>query len=375
MERVAAVKCSSYQTEEVYQAAKEAICRIGLVIPAHKTVLIKPNIMSQNRPDQHTITHYSLVDALCRILREANCKILIGESISFYQNGLTRKAFKKAGIEEIAKKYGATLIAFEEESLIRVDKNIEGLKELYLPKILLDVDLVIDACKLKTHGAMRLSGALKNLYGCLPGGYKQRIHRWTSNEFELSDVIIDIHKIVKPGLSIMDAVVSLDGGPTALGRPVATSRIFASENAAALDVVASRMIGYQAEELPILIRAKERGLLENFHDIEILGNVDSFSFKKLVNADFERPSNPDSIFVKNTYVDLLIDDAKCTKCKKCIAACPTGAIKEADGKTVIDAAECINCYYCMSVCPENAIKIKASVLNQLMRVLRWVFRL
>jgi uncharacterized protein (DUF362 family)/NAD-dependent dihydropyrimidine dehydrogenase PreA subunit len=375
MEKVSAVECRSYETEEVYQAVKEAIERIGFVIPENKTVLIKPNILTQNRPEQHTITHYSVIDALCRILKERNCVIQIGESISFYQDGLTRKAFKISGIEEVASKYGALLIAFEEMPLVRISEDIEGLPELYIPRVLLDADMVIDACKLKSHGGLRLSGAVKNMFGCLPGGYKQKIHRWTGDEFELSDVFIDIHKIVKPALSVMDAVMSLDGGPTALGRPVKTSRILASENAAALDIAAAKMIGYRPEELPILLQAKKRGMIADFDDVEILGDTGSVTFKKLVKEDLNRRSDKNSMFVKDTYVGLSVDESICSMCKKCIAACPSGAITEKEGKIFLNEDTCISCYYCLSVCPENAIRIRPSFLNLFIRSVRWILKL
>ncbi|HEY5557936.1 DUF362 domain-containing protein [Acetobacterium sp.] len=375
MEKVSAVECTSYETEEVYQAVKEAIQRIGFVIPEHKTVLIKPNLLTQNRPEQHTITHYSLIDALCRILSEKNCEILIGDSISFYQQGLTRKAFATSEIDVVANKYGATLIAFEEEQVVRITRDIRSLKELYVPKILLEADMVIDACKLKTHGSLRLSGAIKNMFGCLPGGYKQKIHRWLDDEFELSDVFMDIHRVVKPALSIMDAIVGLDGGPTALGRPVKVSRIIASSNAVALDVIVAKMIGYDPEKLPILLQAKKRGMIENFEDIQVLGEIGPIKFKKLVKKDLNRIFNKDSIFVKDTYVDLSIDDSKCTRHKSCIYACPVDAIKEVDGKIVLDTSVCINCYYCTFVCPEKAIKFMPSPTNKFIRAVRWIGRL
>jgi len=375
MEKVSAVECTSYETEEVYLAVKEAIQRIGFVIPEHKTVLIKPNLLTQNRPEQHTITHYSLIDALCRILSEKNCKILIGDSISFYQQGLTRKAFATSEIDVVANKYGATLIAFEEEQVVRITRDLRGLKELYVPKILLEADMVIDACKLKTHGSLRLSGAIKNMFGCLPGGYKQKIHRWLDDEFELSDVFLDIHRVVKPALSIMDAIVGLDGGPTALGRPVKVSRIIASSNAVALDVIAAKMIGYDPEKLPILLQAKKRGMIKNFEDIQVLGEISPIKFKKLVKKDLNRTFNKDGIFIKDTYVDLSIDDSKCTRHKSCIYACPVDAIKEVHGKIVLDTSVCINCYYCTFVCPEKAIKFMPSPTNKFIRTVRWIGRL
>ena len=375
MVKLAAVECKTYDTEEVFTAVKEALHRIDFVIPDNITVLIKPNIMSQNKPEQHTITHRSMVEALCRILQERNCRILIGESISFYQGGLTRKAFKTSGLEEVAGRYGASLIAFEEVPLVRVSEGLFGLEELYVPRIILEADMVINACKLKTHSSMRLSGAVKNMFGCLPGGYKQKIHLWLSNEFELADVFIDIHNIVKPALSIMDAVVSLDGGPTAMGKHVKTDRILASVNAVAVDITAAKMIGYEPAELPILVTAIKRGMIKSFEDVQVLGDIVPVKFKRLVKADPGRPFNKNSIFIKETYVDLAIDNTKCTKCEKCIGACPVGAIGAAGGRIVLDKEGCISCYYCLSVCPDKAIRIMPSGMNKLIRTARFFLRL
>jgi uncharacterized protein (DUF362 family) len=49
--------------------------------------------------------------------------------------------------------------------------------------------------------------------------------------------------------------------------------IFASTNAAAIDIIAAEMIGYEAGELPILIQARKRGMIESFEDIPSPMNV------------------------------------------------------------------------------------------------------
>lgn len=398
MEKVAAVKCQSYELNEVVQAVKEGLDAIDFLLPENKRVLIKPNLMSQNRPSQHTITHYALIDALCALLQENHCEIFIGDGISFYQQGLTRKAFNTAGLSEVAKKYNAHLVPFDEVPLCAVAVNLPGVKELYLPEILFDVDLVINACKLKTHSGMRLSGAVKNIFGCLPGGYKQKIHQQTGNEFELAAVMVALHQQIKPALSVMDAIVSLDGGPTALGKPVKTQRLFFSTNAAALDVVAGKMIGYEPGDLPILLEARKSGLIYRFEDIKILGEPGSFRFKSLVKADLFRKSNPTSIFVKQTWVALYISGSRCSLCQKCLKACPVGAIRvidgkpgddleyrgmlltsmamlESAGKITLDQKACISCYYCLSVCPEKAIRVKPKPMNLLIRGIRTIARL
>ncbi|SHI67748.1 DUF362 domain-containing protein [Parasporobacterium paucivorans] len=372
MEKVSVVECNSYITEEVCSAVAEAVYRLDFTIPRNSTVLIKPNIMSQNTPRQGTITHFSLIEGLCRILQEHGCTIIIGESISFYQKGMTRKAFKTSEIDKVAEKYGAKCIAFEEEPLVKVDTGLTWMKELYLPEILLKADMVINVCKLKSHGSLRLSGAVKNMFGCLPGGYKQKIHTWSRNELELADVFLDINEIVKPALSIMDAIDSLDGGPSSLGKLVDTCRILASTNAAALDVVATEMIDYKNEESPILVQALKRGMIKSFDDIEVLGEPKKVLFKKPVKANLEKPINKNSALIKHTYVDLEINQEKCTGCKKCVHACPVGAIATEGDKVKLDQEKCISCYYCLHVCPVNAILIKPTMMNRLIRFGRFL---
>ena len=70
MQKVSVVDCDSYEEEKVYLAIKEAIQEIGFEFPEGKRILIKPNLVSQNTPAQHTITHYALIDALCRLAKE-----------------------------------------------------------------------------------------------------------------------------------------------------------------------------------------------------------------------------------------------------------------------------------------------------------------
>ena len=344
-------------------------------MPDNKKVLIKPNLMGQNRPEQHTVTHYALMDALCRMLSEHHCRILIGESSAFYQEGMTEKAFKTTRISEVAEKYNASLVPFEKEALVRIDSGLKGLKELYIPKVLLDVDMVINACKLKTHAALRLSGALKNMFGCLPGGYKQKIHMWTRNEFELSEVFLDIHQIVKPAVSIMDAVYSLDGGPSAIGKPVKTSRIFASTNAAALDVAACRMIGYEPQDISTLICALNRKMIDSYKDIEILGSIAPIKFKHINKEPFQTDRGKDSIFVTDTYITPIIDISRCTACGRCIEICPVKVISFRGDQVVINQKQCINCYRCLYECPEKAIQVSSLALNKFMRAVRKIMKI
>lgn len=369
MDLVSAVECTSYELGTVYHAVASALDTIDFQIPGGRTVLIKPNVMSQNRPEQHTVTHFAVIAALCRLLAEHGCRLQIGDSEAFFERGMTRRAFRTAGLDRVASRYGATLVPFEEQPLVGLDTGLPWLPTLYVPRALVEADVVVNAPKLKSHSGMRLSGAVKNMFGCLPGGYKQWIHRWSANDFELSDAMLAIHRLVPPAVSVMDAVVALDGGPAAIGRGVPTGRILASTNAAALDVVACRMIGYHPSEVPLLERAQASGMIGDYDDVELLGTIEPRTFRRLTRGAVPLRKDSDGFFVTATYVDVRVSSA-CNGCDACLDACPVAAIARDGARAAISKDICINCYHCLTVCPRNAIRTRSSWTNLVIRGVR-----
>ncbi|MBN1798488.1 MAG: DUF362 domain-containing protein [Spirochaetales bacterium] len=374
MQKVAVESCTDYDIDTVKAAVNRLFTELDTNIKRDSTVLIKPNIMAQNKPTQHTVTHYTVIDAICAYLADKSCRIQIGDSIAFFQKGLTRKAFTTTKLSDVAKKYNARLVAFDEEPLTKITAQLTVFKQLYIPRILLEADVIINACKLKTHGGgLRFSGAVKNVFGCLPGGYKQKAHIWVKSDFELSDLFIDIMQTIKPALHIMDAIVGLDGGPSALGKPTPVGALLASRNPAALDAVACRMIGYKPEQIAILVRAKERGLITDFATIKILGTVPRVQFRKLIKTPLPAHKTKDSMFVTDTFVYPVVKKSKCSGCRDCLDFCPTGAIQlDAGGKASVNYEKCVFCYYCLAACKERAISFKSSLGNKLIRLMRWM---
>ena len=209
------------------------------------------------------------------------------------------------------------------------------------------------------------------MFGCVPGGHKQRIHVLSANAFELSDAFLAIHRLVRPALAVMDAVVGLDGGPAAIGRPVQVGRLLAATNAAALDVVACRIIGYEPSEVATLERAQASGMIGDFNDVEVLGTIEPHHFKRLVRGPIARSKDSDGFFVTATSVDLKVT-AACSRCRACIGACPVAAITDSGRRVAIDRQLCLNCYHCLAVCPEDAIRIDPSPMNSVVRGVRAV---
>jgi uncharacterized protein (DUF362 family) len=374
-EVVSVVSCNSYNQKEIDKAIEKSLKEINFKIKPNSKILIKPNLVSNNLPQQHSVTHYTLIDFLCRYFLKNKCKVTIGESSAFYIKGYTNDAYKSSRIYDVAKKYSIPLVAFEDEKIIPVEKkNLKFLKELYIPKVINEFDLIVDVPKLKTHKLMRFSGAVKNLYGIVPGGYKQILHTKTKNINEMAEVILDLYQNLKPPiLSVIDGVVGLDGGPSAVvGRPKKVGYILSSMNPFALDVIACQMIGYSPKDLPLITMAEKRRLFK-IKDVKQIGK-----FEKVIFSDLKKGAivnkKKDSLLVTKTYAYPKIT-SKCDLCKVCISACPTKALELKNDKIILNDKKCIHCYSCVASCPEKAIKLKEQGTGKLFNIVRRIFRI
>ncbi len=373
MKKVSIVKCDDYSKEKIDDTVKRAITEIKFKIKPKSKVLIKPNLVAANSPDQHSITHYSIIDALCKYFIDKNCEVAIGESSAFYQKGYTHKAYKTSKIYNIAKKYHLKLIAFENEDVERIDTNLDFLEEIFLPKKINDFDIIVNVPKLKTHMLMRFSGALKNLFGIAPGGYKQLLHQKTKNINDMADILLDLYQNLKPRtLNVMDAVIGLDGGPAAVvGKPKKVGYILASEDPNALDIIACQIIGYSPLDLPTITRAVKRKMIR-IDDVKIIGKFKQVKFEKLQKGEIKE-FEKDSVLIRETHTWPTIKN-KCNNCKICIEYCPAKAISEKNGKAFIDKSKCLFCYTCIPKCPLKAIYHKTTLKNKLIRLVRFIAR-
>ena len=111
-------------------------------------------------------------------------------------------------------------------------------------------DAIIDVCKLKTHGMMGMSCAVKNLFGVIPGTLKPEYHFRYPNPDDFAAMLVDLADFVRPRLSICDAVVAMEGnGPTA-GTPRNVGAVLAAQSPHALDLAAAHIIGLRAQDVP-----------------------------------------------------------------------------------------------------------------------------
>lgn len=334
--RVAVEPCTSYDQDVVYTSIKSALKSIRFTIPKNKKILLKPNIMAQNRPEQAASTHPAVIDALCRIFSENNCTITIGDSSAFYQGGCTRRGFETTGMTAVAKIYGAKLLPFEATLLKKITTG-SVLNPFYITSAVFDHDLVVNVPKMKIHRLARYTGAIKNIYGCIPGGAKQVYHEIFLNRPDYKEYwgkpLVDVFEAVNPGLNIMDAVIGLDGdGPAATGEPKFTGVILAAENACALDIAACRIMGFDPYRVPALREAIERGLASP-EKITTPGKIPLIPYVKLPDEEPKKGlSKKLDIYMFDQFiVEPRINQSRCNKCGDCVKKCALKAIALTDG--------------------------------------------
>jgi len=354
IEKVSIVKCKTYNQIEVDKAVEKALKLIEFDFSKYKgkKVLIKPNVVGVFPKKQiATTTNPALVEAVCKILKKNNCKIFIGDSP--FTN--PKDSFKASGIDKIAKKYGK-LVIFELNKLVDVkDKKAKVLKKFQMSKILKNADLVISMPKLKTHTLTKYTGAVKNLYGVIPGGLKQRTHLKAKGDKKFSNVLVDIYQNVMPGLTIMDGVIGMEGeGPTS-GDPVKTNLILASKSGIALDIAACKIICLNPKSVFTIKESIKRKIYPKFKFIPVGDKIPKFKFD--IPGCREKKQTKKRIFDLFRERPIICDKNKCVKCGLCASKCPAKAIT-LKPYPVVDTKKCIRCFCCIEICPQDALSLR-----------------
>lgn len=333
-------------------------------IPEKQVVLMKPNLLSPHTPEEAITTHPWLVDLACQILKDYGNRLLIADSPAGSHFKSIRKIWQLSGMQEVAEKYGATLVDLSGRGL----QERKGIRRNYFfTDLLQEADYLLNLPKLKTHGLTVMTGAMKNLFGLIPGIQKGEFHVRYPQPEEFAETLVDVFSAVQPRFTIMDAVEILEGnGPSSGGKKRYAGFLLASENAVAVDVVAASLLGIQPGEVPMIRAAQNWRLGPPRHqDIGIDGaNLQPLNAQLPSPHIFNRIPRPvHQVLKRLIWTRPKADKNNCTGCGICIKNCPAEAMfPNADRLPVIDYQKCINCFCCAEVCPDSAIVQESSWL-------------
>jgi len=244
--------------DDISSIVKEAVDNSGL--RGKGRIFIKPNL---SHPEYlpGVVTSPELMRQLVGLLRDGNNEVVVGESNGFNYPCWT--AFDKTGTEAAVKAAGGTVINLSEDKVVEVKfQGNTPLKRLFLPKTILESDAVVDLPLMKTHEFMTFSGAIKNLFGCVPSNKRIYLHPY------LPEVFYRLYSLFKPQLTIMDARIGIEGNGPTKGTPVKMNLMLTANDALAVDIVATKVMKLDWKEIYLSYIAQKTGFFEESIEVE-----------------------------------------------------------------------------------------------------------
>lgn len=378
---VALVHCDTYDEAEVNSAVARGFALLGgasTFFDKGEKIVLKPNVLAGVAPEYCVTTHPSVFGGVIKVMKECGVHLSYGDSPALYK---VLTAVKRAGLHDVAKRYGVSLADFENGRKVTHTTAVSK-GAFSIVNGVLDTDGIVSICKLKTHGLTRITGAVKNQFGCVPGLIKARYHAQVPLVYDFSGFMVDINTFLRPRFFIMDAVMAMEGNGPNSGDPKKLGCLLFSTDPVALDAVACRIIDMNPDYVPTCRIGQRAGLGTcSFHNIEIVGDP----VEEFIDKTFKVVRKP-PLFAKGEGIirhinNILmprptISPSLCTKCGDCIKMCPVEpkTLSWAGGKKSEEPPEynysrCIRCFCCQETCPQKAISIVTPPMGKILPII------
>jgi len=378
---VALVRCESYEVDEVYRALKRGIELLGGLdrfVRSGERILLKPNLLAAEPPEKAVTTHPALLEAGVRLLGEAGVTCAYGDSPGRETPG---HAARGCGIAAAAERCGIEMADFitGKPLVVQPVEGVETQVESSYPiaRGVHNADGLINLAKAKSHQLTRLTLAVKNLYGCIPGPRKALYHVQYPNVHKFSEMLCEMVRGLPVRLHVLDAVLAMEGNGPRSGDPLHMGLLLLSTDPVALDATFCRLVGVDPEIVPSNPAGAVMGLGRYAEDeVEVVGESLAAcahpAFKMIRRPVADNTSYAHYNWIKKLVLARPVIDAKaCIHCGQCVAVCPVPdkALRFDRGRSeppVYHYERCIRCFCCHEMCPERAIHTRRPLLGRLL---------
>jgi uncharacterized protein (DUF362 family)/NAD-dependent dihydropyrimidine dehydrogenase PreA subunit len=371
---VSLVSCSNYDPHRVLDAVRRGLGSFdveGVVRAAGgRPVLLKPNLLRPAPAERGVTTHPAVFTAVARVLQERGARLTFGDS----PNGVFTQlaAARASGVLSAAQSLGIGMADFETGEDVPNPLGRQN-RRFHLSRGVMEAGAVVNLPRLKTHVFLRLTSALKNTFGVVPGGRKAEFHLKHPDEEGFSRMIADLNTLVPSRLVVLDAVTAMEGNGPGSGTLVDVGLLIVSDDPVAADSVGCRIMGIDPLSVPLLRIAQEWGLGNaDPSRIECRGEDPSRYAPRSFALPVRSPTQGIPPFLFRVAKQLVvakpvIDPSLCTGCGDCVRACPTAprSLSHGNGSVPVYASTtCIRCYCCHEACRQAAISVRPAPLGR-----------
>ena len=160
-------------------------------------------------------------------------------------------AARMSGFASVANAAGVALADFKDGREIVFADGVQN-KRFVVANGALDCDGIISLPKLKTHGLERMTGCVKNQFGCIPGALKGEFHVKLASAIDFARMLVDLNAFLKPRLYVMDGIVAMEGNGPRGGKARPMNVLLFSTDPIALDATVCRLIDIDPEFIPTI---------------------------------------------------------------------------------------------------------------------------
>lgn len=249
MTAVQLLRCDSYEEGPLKAALAKVFGHWGKVLPpSGAKVLLKPNMVKALPRERQAQTDPVFLATVAELCMDLGHKVIVSDSPAI---GSVKQALTANGALPLLERLGVQWADFKPNQTV----NIDG-RTCHISKSLGEVDAVINCPKLKGHGQLYYTGAVKNCFGCLAGKRKvwHHMHLGDQKDGELfAQMLVDHALAVSPTLNILDGVMAMAGKGPIHGSPVFEGLIAASDDPFALDLAIMKHLGADLHQDPVQV--------------------------------------------------------------------------------------------------------------------------
>lgn len=245
-------KIEGYDRDAIRVALTEALAERGgfeALLAGRDSVLLKPNFVVPEVPDKWATTHPDVYMTVATMLLDAGKTVAIGDSPAF---GSARQAVKLHGVRDECRDLGIEVITFRQPTSYAGVADQPRYKELSIATELDRFDALINLPKLKVHQQFVMTGATKNLYGCVTGKRKFYRHNVCANDpIRFAKMITANARRAAPVLNIGDGITAMHVKGPRGGQPFELQRLIVSDDCLVHDWLFCLLTGTDPMSTPL----------------------------------------------------------------------------------------------------------------------------